>query len=135
AEVALVDDLPVVLAGDAIDLHRLALVHEIEQGRERVAEADAAAAAVADVEHPLHFVQARVLVVERRFAPGDGMAGGGFERTFPGAHRLVSSCLGPAGAGPSGLAAGTRPPAGRSDASPAACRSGRRRSRPRRPSV
>ena len=39
AQVALVDDLPVVGLGDAVDLHRLALVDEVEQRRERAAQA------------------------------------------------------------------------------------------------
>ena len=49
-QVALVHDLAEVSLGDTVDLHRVGLVHEVEQGRKCIAEADAAATAVADVE-------------------------------------------------------------------------------------
>src|SRR6185437_694860 len=52
-----------------VDLHRLRLVDQVEQGRKRVAQADAAAAAVADVEHPLHFGVQCLLIHEFRIEP------------------------------------------------------------------
>ena len=79
AEVALLDDLSVIGAADPVHLHRLALVDEIEKGREGVAEAHAAPAAVADVEDPLQLRKEGLLVVERGVAPVDRMASGRFE--------------------------------------------------------
>jgi hypothetical protein len=55
----LVDDLREVLFRDAIDLHRLAVVDEIEERGKGLAQVHAPPAAVADVE------DARELGVER----------------------------------------------------------------------
>ena len=82
AEEAVVDDFPVIGLRHPIDFHRLAAVHQIEQGGEGLAQADATAAAVADVEHPLHFLVEGCLVMEIGIAPVEWMASGGFEIAF-----------------------------------------------------
>ena len=89
AEIALVHDLAVVGPVDPVHLHRRALVDEVEQGGEGVAEAHAAPAAVADVEHPLELAAERLLVVELGVAPVDGMAGRYSEAALP--HPLRGS--------------------------------------------
>ena len=84
AQVALVDHLPVVGLRHAVHLHRLALVDEVEQRRERVAQADAAAAAVADVEDALGLLEERRLVVVLGAAPVDRVARRGLQVAFAG---------------------------------------------------
>src|SRR5207253_7991614 len=59
----------------AVDFHRRRVVDEIEQRGECVAQADAAPAAVADVENALEFLLEHARVVERGVAPGERMAG------------------------------------------------------------
>jgi hypothetical protein len=82
AQVALVDDLPVRFLGDAVHLAVLGLVDEVEQVREALAQADAAAAAVADVEDTLHLLHRRGLVVELGVLPVQRVPGRGFEVAF-----------------------------------------------------
>ena len=81
-EIALVDDLRVVGLRDAVDFHRRGLVDEIEQRRECVAQADAAPAAVADVEDAVQFLVDRVLVVELGIFPVERVARRGVETAF-----------------------------------------------------
>ncbi len=88
AQVALVDHLPVVLPGDAVDLHRLGGVHQVEQRRKRGAQVHAAPAAVADVEYALHLGKRGALVVEGLVFPVERVAGGGFEIAFAHGPRL-----------------------------------------------
>src|SRR5690606_38182577 len=82
AQVALVHHLDVIPLGDAVHLQGVGFVHQVEQGGEGVAQAHAAAAAVADVKHPLQFPVEGLLVVEVRAAPVDGVAGGRVETAF-----------------------------------------------------
>src|SRR4029079_14207375 len=89
AQVALLDDLRVVGLCDAVDFHRLAVVDEIEERRERLAQAHATTATVADVEHPLHLLLDRRLVVELRALPVERMARGRQQVAFAGGHRRV----------------------------------------------
>ena len=63
-QVTLVDNLPVVLLGDAIDFERLALVDKIEKRRERGAKTHASPATVTDVEHPLQLIEQLGFIVE-----------------------------------------------------------------------
>jgi len=74
AEGAGFDDLAVVGLGHPVDLAGRAVVDQIEQAREGVAQIEAAPAAVADVEHPLHFRLDLLQVVEVVVAPGDRVA-------------------------------------------------------------
>src|SRR5205085_8968298 len=74
AEVALVDYLPEIRFFDAVDLSRFAFIDKIEQRRKRVAQADAPAAAVTDLEHALELLLDRRLVVVSRVLPVDRMA-------------------------------------------------------------
>ena len=64
AQVAVIDDLPVVFFVHTVELAGLGLVDQVEERRKRVAEIEAAAAAVADVEDPLEFLVECALVVE-----------------------------------------------------------------------
>ncbi len=82
AQITLVDDAPVRALRDAMHFAVVGLVDQIEQGRKALAQAHAAAAAMADVEHPLHLGKRLGLVVEVGVAPVDGMAGRGFEVAF-----------------------------------------------------
>jgi hypothetical protein len=59
-----IDDLPVDLLGNAIDLHGLRLVNRVEQGGKRIAEIEAATAAMANVEDTLKLLEKRSLVVK-----------------------------------------------------------------------
>ncbi len=71
--VALVDHLVVVILCDTVDLHGLALINEIEQRGERIAQADAAPAPMTDVVHTLQLVEQAALVPEVVGLPVDGV--------------------------------------------------------------
>ena len=73
AQVTVVHDLAVVRLVDAVDLHGFGFVDQIEQGRKGVTQAEAAPAAVADVEHAFELGIERLLVVELGVAPVDGV--------------------------------------------------------------
>ena len=90
AQIALVDNLPVIPLVDAIDFAGLARIDEIEQRRKRVAQADAAPAAVTDVEDARELPVERGFVVEVRIAPVERMPGGRFEAAFAYGHWLLS---------------------------------------------
>ena len=75
----MVDDLREVLLVDAVELAGLRLVDQIEQRREGVAQIEAAAAAVADVEDPLELLLERGVVVELRVLPAERVARGRLE--------------------------------------------------------
>ena len=89
AQVALVDDFAEILLRDAVDLTGLALVDQVEQRRKRIAQAYAAAAAVADVEHALEFVLDLGGVVEIRVLPVQRMPGGCIQVAFAHGGELV----------------------------------------------
>jgi hypothetical protein len=57
-------------------------IDQVEQLGEALAQAHAAAAAVADVEHALHLGQRLAFVVVVGALPVDGVSGGGFEVAF-----------------------------------------------------
>ena len=71
AQVAVVDDVPVDLLVDAVDFAGRRGVDRIEQRRERVAQAEAAAAAVTDVEDPLQLLEQQRFVAILGTAPVD----------------------------------------------------------------
>ena len=77
AQVAVVDHFPVILLVDPVHLHCRRLVDQVEQRRKRVAQADATAAAVAEVEDPLHLLEQGLLVVEVGVFPVQRMSRGG----------------------------------------------------------
>jgi hypothetical protein len=82
AERAGVDDGLEILAGDGVELARLRLIDQIEELGERVAQIEAAAAAVADVEDATQlFVELR-LIVELGIVPVERMPNGRFETTL-----------------------------------------------------
>ena len=74
AEITVVDDVPVELFGHAIEFHRVGFVDGVEQGRERVAEIEAAATAVTDIEDALQLGVERRIIVELVGPPVDRMA-------------------------------------------------------------
>src|SRR3954449_6672049 len=78
-QVTVVDDVPMDLLVDAIELERGARIDRIEQGGERMAEAEAAPTSVADVEHPLELFLERALVSERGIAPVERMMRGSLQ--------------------------------------------------------
>ena len=82
AQVALVDDLPVVVFFYAVDLHRGGVVDEVEERRERGAQADAAPAAVADLEDPPELLLGLRPVPELGILPVERMPGRSLERAF-----------------------------------------------------
>src|SRR5690606_26302240 len=82
AQVALDHHLDVIPLGDPVHLQGVGFVHQVEQGGKGVAQAHAAAAAVADVKDTLQLPVEGLLVVEVRTAPVDGVAGGGVETAF-----------------------------------------------------
>ena len=83
AQITVVDDFPVDLLVDAVDLARGGLIDRIKQCRKGVAQTEAAAAAVADVEDALELLVERGFVVEIGITPVERMPGGGFETAFP----------------------------------------------------
>jgi hypothetical protein len=97
AQVALLDDLGVVLLVDLVHLAVGGGVDQLEQGRERLAEADAAAAAVADVEDALHLGEGLALVAIVGASPVDRMPGRRLEIAFAQRHRLSINEQGPRG--------------------------------------
>ncbi len=101
AQVALVDHAPVVGLLDAVHFTVGGGVDQVEQVGETLAQADAAAAAVADVEHALHLGEGLPFVVEVGVLPVDRVPGGGFEVAF--AHGGLP-------VGGSNGTRGTRPP-------------------------
>src|SRR5207248_3632350 len=74
-----VHDLPVHLLLDARDLAACGGIHRIEQRWKGVAQAEAAAAAVADVVDALELPLERLDVVELRVAPGERTPRGSLE--------------------------------------------------------
>jgi hypothetical protein len=87
AQVALVDHVPVILLRHPVHFAGRSVVDQVEQGRERPAQADAAPAAVADVEDAFHLLERGVLVVEPGVLPIQRVARRRLQRTFP-AHGL-----------------------------------------------
>src|SRR5262249_10521035 len=79
AQIAIVDDVPVDLLVDPIQLQGRRLVDRIEQSWKRVAETEAAATAVTDVENPLELLVERSLVIEGGVAPVERVTDGCFE--------------------------------------------------------
>src|SRR5204862_1115771 len=89
AERAGLFDFGVSLLRHAVDLAGRTRVDQVEQPREGIAEIEAAAAAVTDVEDALHLLFERRLVPEPRVLPIEGVTGRGFEAAF--AHGTVAS--------------------------------------------
>ena len=82
AEVAVVHYLPEHFPVDTVDLARGRLVNCIEQRGKGLAKIEAAAASVADVEHPLELFRQSGFVVESGIAPVDRVARGSLEAAF-----------------------------------------------------
>jgi hypothetical protein len=86
AQIALIDNFPVILLVDTVDFAGTAFINQIEQGGKRLTQAYAAAAAVTDVEYPLHFFEGRLFVVKVGVEPVERMPDGSFQRTFANGH-------------------------------------------------
>ena len=89
AKIAVVNDLPVVLALDSIDLHGRGFVHQVEQFRKRVAQVDATATSVTNVKNTFQFVKYRSFVVKPRLILTERVARGCLETAFTGYSRHV----------------------------------------------
>ena len=76
AEVTLVDYFPIGLLIYAIEFAGLRPIDQIEQGRKGIAQIEAAAAAMADIEYPFEFLLQRTGVIELRIRLPKGMACG-----------------------------------------------------------
>src|SRR6185503_12480541 len=83
---ALVDDVPELLPRNAVELARRPLVDQVEERRERVAQAHAAAATVADVEDAPHLGDDLRLLPILRALPLDRMPRRRFQAAFALAH-------------------------------------------------
>jgi hypothetical protein len=77
-----IDDVPVDPLVHALDFAARRSVDGVEQRRERVAQAEAAPATVADVENALQLFQQERFVAELGIALIERMAGGSFEAPF-----------------------------------------------------
>src|SRR6266567_1734090 len=82
AERAGLFDLGVVLLLHAVDFAGRAIVDQVEQPREGIAQVEAAPAAMADVKNPLHLRCERLFVPEPGVLPIQGVAGRGFQTAF-----------------------------------------------------
>src|SRR5262245_34206725 len=91
-EVTVVDHVPVDLLVDAIELQRLRRIDRVEQGREGIAQREATAAAVADVEDAFEFFLERGFVGERGRAPVERMTRGSLEAPFAYASVGTAHC-------------------------------------------
>src|SRR5205823_13269790 len=88
AQVAVIHDLPEHPPLEARDFAVRASVHRVEQRGKGVAQAEAAAAALADVEHALELRLERYQVVELRVAPLQRVPGGGLQAPLACAQML-----------------------------------------------
>jgi len=86
AQIALIDDLPVPLLLDAIDLAGGAFVNQIKQAGKTIAEAYATAAAVTDIEDALKFLEYALLAIEFGIPPVQRVACRGFQIAFAYCH-------------------------------------------------
>jgi hypothetical protein len=82
AQIALVNDLHVILLVDAIDFHRLGLIDEIEQRGEGSAQRYTATATMADIVDTLELCVQGIFVVKVLAQPIQRMTGRGFEVAF-----------------------------------------------------
>ena len=80
----MVDYFPEILFIDAVDLHGVGFVDQVEQGGESVAQADAATASVTDVVDALELIIQGGFVVKSRIVLSERMTGRGFETAFTG---------------------------------------------------
>jgi hypothetical protein len=60
----MIDDVPVNLLGNAIDLHRVRFINSIEQRRKCIAKIKAATTAMTDIENTLKLLIKRLFGVE-----------------------------------------------------------------------
>jgi hypothetical protein len=75
----LVDHLAIGLLVDAVEFAALLFVDQGKKRRKGIAQVEAAAATVADVEYPVEFLVQRIGVVELRLLPAQSVARGRLE--------------------------------------------------------
>ena len=87
----MIDDLPVIFFGYAIHFHALGIIDEIKQSGEGIAQADATAATVAEIEDAFHFMQDSIFVIKFGIFPIKCMTGWSFKAAFAdwGCHIVV----------------------------------------------
>src|SRR4051794_6925458 len=81
-QVTVIDHVPVDTLVDAVELESCTAVDRVKQGREGIAKAEAAAAAVTDVEDALQLLVERSLVRELRVTPIEWVTRGSLEAPF-----------------------------------------------------
>src|SRR5690606_3583961 len=82
AERAGINDRLEIFRGNRIQLFGFGGVDQVKQPRERIAQIEAAATAVADVEHTAQLVVQFLLVVEIRIIPVDNVPGWRIQAAF-----------------------------------------------------
>ena len=103
AEVTVIDDVPVDLLVDTVELERFTRIDRIEESGKRIAERETAPAAVTDIEDALEFFLERSFVNEAGTPPIQRKARGRLQAALAyaglrGAHRhSFKSCRGPFG--------------------------------------
>ena len=73
-EIALVHNFPVILFSNAIDLHGVGFVNQIEQRRKTVTKRDTTPAPMAQIKDPLHLRHQLAFIIEVGALPIDRMA-------------------------------------------------------------
>jgi hypothetical protein len=91
-----VDHLPIVIFGDAVDFHRVRFINEVEQAWKRMAEIETATTAVTDIEYPLKLFEQRIVVVEFVRPPVERVTCRRLEAAFALAHGMLAGPCGPA---------------------------------------
>ena len=76
AQVAMINDVPIDRLRNCVQFHALRLVNRIEQCWKRIAQVEAAATAVTNIEHALEFIEEFGLVVKLVALPVERMASG-----------------------------------------------------------
>jgi hypothetical protein len=66
AQVTMLYNFPVILLGDTIDFHGRRFIDKVEQGRERVTQADATSTTMADVINSFQFFKTFLFVIKIR---------------------------------------------------------------------
>ena len=87
AQVTVIDDAPVVFPGDAVDLHGVGFIDQVEQGRKRVTQAHTTTAAVTDIVDTLELREQCGFVIKIRLVLPKRVSRGRVETAFPGGSR------------------------------------------------
>ena len=93
AEITVLDDVPIRLFRHVVDFAAGRRIDGVEQGRKGIAETEAAATAVADVEDARELFVERRGVGELRRAPVDRMTRWGLEAAFAARSWRIAHCV------------------------------------------